>query len=133
MLRQPELADDERFSTNSLRVTHRAELAAAIGRVFRALTADEILARLEAAQIASARMNSVQEFVEHPQLATRDRWREIGSPSGPIRALSPPASFEGLAPAMGAVPALGEHSDRILRELGFDEATIARWREERMI
>jgi len=133
VLRQPELADDERFSTNSLRVTHRAELAAAIGRVFRTLTADEILARLEAAQIASARMNSVQEFVEHPQLATRDRWREIGSPAGPIRALSPPASFEGLAPAMGAVPALGEHSDRILRELGFDEATIARWREERMI
>jgi crotonobetainyl-CoA:carnitine CoA-transferase CaiB-like acyl-CoA transferase len=78
-------------------------------------------------------MNSVDEFVAHPQLSARRRWREIGSPAGPLRALIPPADLDGVEAVMGPVPALGEHSDRILQELGFDAATIARWREERTI
>jgi crotonobetainyl-CoA:carnitine CoA-transferase CaiB-like acyl-CoA transferase len=133
VLRQPGLATDERFQSNSQRVVHRPALAEAIGQVFRTLTADEIVSRLEAAQIASARMNSVDEFVAHPQLSARRRWREIGSPAGPLRALIPPADLDGVEAVMGPVPALGEHSDRILQELGFDAATIARWREERTI
>jgi crotonobetainyl-CoA:carnitine CoA-transferase CaiB-like acyl-CoA transferase len=133
VLGQPELADDERFQTNSLRVTHRRELTQVIEQVFETLTAEEILARLEASQIASARMNSVEEFVAHPQLDTRGRWRDVGSPAGRIRALLPPVQFEGVDPVMGPIPALGEHTDRILEELGFDAATIARWRGERVI
>jgi itaconate CoA-transferase len=133
VLLQPGLGDDERFRTNSARVAHRQELSAAIEAVFRTLTADEIVARLEGAQIACARMNSVAEFVAHPQLDARHRWREIGSPAGTLRALLPPVVLDGVEPVMGPVPALGEHTGSILEELGFDAATIARWREERTI
>jgi itaconate CoA-transferase len=133
VLRQPDLADDPRFRTNTVRVEHRQVLHAAIAQVFLSLTAPEIVARLESAQIASARMNSVTEFVNHPQLSGRDAWREIGSPVGPLRALRPPVRMDGVEPVMGAVPSLGEHSAAILAELGFDQRTIATWRKEKMI
>jgi itaconate CoA-transferase len=72
----------------------------------------------------------VHEFVAHPQLAARNRWRQIDSPAGAIQALLPPVVQDGVEPVMGPVPALGQHSGAILAELGFDDATIARWREE---
>jgi itaconate CoA-transferase len=133
VLGQPDLAGDERFRSNAQRVAHRQALAAAIGAIFRTLTADEIEARLESAQIAYARMNSVAEFVRHPQLSARRRWRAIGSPAGSLRTLLPPVDLDGVEAVMGPVPALGQHSEPILHELGFDAATIARWREERTI
>jgi itaconate CoA-transferase len=130
VLRRPELTDDERFSTNALRVQHRDALHAAIDAVFRRLDAAEILRRLEAAHIANARMNSIEEFLEHPQIVERDGWREIASSAGPLRALIPPARIDGVEPVMGPVPALGEHRQAILDELGYDAATIARWQTE---
>jgi itaconate CoA-transferase len=133
VLRRPALIDDERFVSNAQRVRHRAALHEAIESVFRALTAAEILDRLEAAQIANARMNTVAEFLVHPQLAERGAWRQIDSPAGPLRALIPPARISGVEPVMGAVPALGEHRDAILDELGFDRDTIARWQREGII
>jgi itaconate CoA-transferase len=130
VLRSPDLADDERFRTNALRVRHRSALHESIDAVFRGLTAAEIVERLDAAQIANARLNSVGQFLEHPQLIGRGRWREIGSPAGPLRALIPPAIIDGVEPVMGAVPSLGEHRQQILEELGFDRDTIARWHRE---
>ncbi len=130
VLRVPDLADDERFRTNSARVEHRVALHEAIEAVFRDLSAPEIIERLEAARIAYARLNSVAEFVEHPQLTARDCWRDIESPVGPLRALVPPVRMEGVEPVMNAVPSLGQHSQTILEELGFDSDTIARWRKE---
>jgi crotonobetainyl-CoA:carnitine CoA-transferase CaiB-like acyl-CoA transferase len=133
VLRQPHLADDERFRTNPLRVVHRVALHADITRVFCDLSADDIIARLESAGIAHARMNSVAGFVGHPQLSARDRWRDIDSPVGPLRALAPPVNMEDVEPVMGAVPALGQHSDAILNELGYDGDTIAAWRRNGVI
>ncbi|PYR58768.1 MAG: carnitine dehydratase [Acidobacteria bacterium] len=130
VLRRPDLADDDRFRSNSLRVEHRRALHDAIDDVFRALSTTEIIERLESTRIAFARMNSVAEFVDHPQLSARGCWREIDSPAGPLRALVPPVRMEDVEPVMGAVPSLGQHSDAILEELGFDAATIARWRKE---
>jgi itaconate CoA-transferase len=130
VLRQPALADDERFRSNALRVQNRRALSTEIDAVFESLTAAEIMQRLDAAQIAYARMNSVDEFVAHPQLTARNRWRLVDSPAGAVRALVPPVMLDDLEPVMGAVPSLGEHSQAILAELGFDDATIARWREE---
>ncbi len=130
VLRRPELAGDERFATNSLRVLNRPTLHSAIEEVFSALTASEIIARLESSRIAWARMNSVGEFLEHPQLAHRDRWREIGSPAGPLRAMVPPVRIDGVEPVMGDIPSLGQHTDRILEELGVARGTIAAWRTE---
>ena len=128
VLGRPEMAGDERFTTNARRVQHRSALHAAIDAVFAALTAAAVIERLESASIAWARMNSIGEFLEHPQLSGPDRWRAIGSPAGPLRALIPPVRMDGVDPAMGDVPALGQHTDAILEELGVGRETIAAWR-----
>ena len=130
VLHRPELTDDERFRTNALRVQHRSALHEAIDAVFDDLTASQILERLESAQIANARMNSMAEFLEHPQIVERGGWQSVGSPAGPLRALVPPARIDGVEAVMGPIPALGEHRQAILDELGFDRATIARWHTE---
>jgi crotonobetainyl-CoA:carnitine CoA-transferase CaiB-like acyl-CoA transferase len=128
VLRRPELADDERFTSNSARVAHHDALDEAITRTFSELSAEEVVTRLETAGIANARMNTMREFLDHPQLAARNRWRDVPSPVGPLRALVPPISLDGVEPTMGSIPALGEHTDRILEELGYDASTIAAWR-----
>ncbi len=133
VLRRPELADDERFRTNPLRVTNRRALHDAIESAFATLSASDVIERLESARIAWARMNSVTELLEHPQLAQRDCWRDIGSPAGPLRAIVPPVRMDGVEPVMGAVPALGEHTDAILEELGVARDTIAAWRKEGVV
>ena len=104
-----------------------------INKVFARFSAAEAIERLEQAQIAYARLNSVQEFVDHPQLAARGRWSKVASPVGPLRALVPPVTMEGAEACMGPIPALGEHTDAILQELGFDSSTISAWRETKMI
>jgi itaconate CoA-transferase len=133
VLQQPALVQADRFATNPLRVEHRDALEVIITESFSRFPADEIVRRLDAAGIANARMNSVGEFLNHPQLQTRDRWREIDSPAGPLRAMLPPFNIDGEPASMGAVPALGEHSEAVLREAGFDAGTIADWRRRRII
>jgi crotonobetainyl-CoA:carnitine CoA-transferase CaiB-like acyl-CoA transferase len=130
VLGRGELAEDQRFASNSLRVASRVALHAVIESAFAALTASEAVERLESAGIACARMNSVGEFLDHPQLADRDVWRQIGSPSGPLRAMIPPVRMEDVEPAMGDVPALGQHTDAILEELDVPRDTIEAWRKE---
>ena len=133
VLLQPALAEDPRFQTNVLRVRHREALTEAIEAVLMHLPSAEVLRRLETASIANARVNSIGEYLQHPQLAARDCWREIESPSGPIRALVPPVRLQDVEPAMGAVPALGQHSRAILEQLQFDRDTIARWARDGVI
>ena len=125
VLERPEVATDPRFDSNSNRVANVEELRAIIEGVFQSSTADSIVEQLDAAQIANARLNTVQEFVDHPQLAARDRWREVGSPVGPLRALIPPVTMQGAESPMGPVPDVGEHTDAILAELGYDGDTLA--------
>ncbi|MFE6984836.1 CaiB/BaiF CoA transferase family protein [Streptomyces griseus] len=125
VLGRPELAEDPDFATNAARTANRARTDAAVGRALAGLTGREALAGLEAAGIACARLNTVADVAAHPQLAARDRWREVESPVGPLRALLPPITLPGSEEArMGAVPALGEHTDALLRALGMtDEQT----------
>jgi crotonobetainyl-CoA:carnitine CoA-transferase CaiB-like acyl-CoA transferase len=123
VLRRPELAKDPRFAGNAKRVAARDALRAIIVETFAPLTAPEVVERLEAAQIANARVNTMHEVWEHPQLKARGRWREVGSPAGPLPALLPPGSWDQ-EPRMDPVPALGQHTDAILGELGLDAAAI---------
>jgi crotonobetainyl-CoA:carnitine CoA-transferase CaiB-like acyl-CoA transferase len=116
VLARSDLITDERFTTNPDRVKHDDELTAIIEDVLASMTPDEVVARLDAAGIASARLRTPAEFAAHPQLAARDRWREVDTPGGPVRTLLPPVTVPGREPAMGAVPAPGQHTDSILAE-----------------
>jgi itaconate CoA-transferase len=133
VLHKPELATDFRYDSNAKRVQNREQLDEDIQGVFQNLTAAEIIERLEAAQIANARMNTVQEFVNHPQLSARNRWATVGSPVGPLVALLPPVKLENVEPVMKDVPAVGQHTDAILEELDFESKTIASWRQTGVI
>ena len=128
VLGRPELAQDPRFSDNPRRVANRAELTALIESRFASLTVTEVETLLEQAEIGSSPMNAMADVWNHPQLAARDRWREVMTPNGPIAALRPPASLSGVASVMGDVPAVGAHTDTILTGLGYDAATIERLR-----
>lgn len=133
LLRRPDLAAAERFRTNSARVRHRPELDEAIGAWCARHTLAEVQKAADDAGIGNARYNTPAEVLAHPQLAARDRWREIGSPGGPLPALLPPAVISGFEPPMGAVPGLGEHTAAILRELGRTAADIAALRADAVI
>ena len=122
ILHRPDLVTDTRFRTNPDRVTHDAELTEILEAAFRAIPADQLAAALDEAGIACARLRSPAEFAAHPQLAARDRWRDVGTPGGPVRALLPPVSMQGREAVMGAVPALGQHTAAIRAELGFPPA-----------
>jgi crotonobetainyl-CoA:carnitine CoA-transferase CaiB-like acyl-CoA transferase len=129
VLGQPALAGDGRFASNSERVANRHDLHEEIEAILRGIPSEEAIERLEAAKIANARMRTIGDFLDHPQLEARDRWREFGSPVGPLRALLPPATMEGTEPIMAPIPEIGEHTDRILAELGYDEDAVAALRQ----
>jgi crotonobetainyl-CoA:carnitine CoA-transferase CaiB-like acyl-CoA transferase len=116
VLGRPDLITDERFATNPDRVAHDDELTPIIEAALGDMAPEQVVARLDAAGIASARLRTPAEFAAHPQLAARDRWREVATPAGPVRALLPPVTVPGREAAMGAVPALGQHTDAVLSE-----------------
>jgi crotonobetainyl-CoA:carnitine CoA-transferase CaiB-like acyl-CoA transferase len=133
VLLQPELATEPRFQTNSKRSAARDELRALIVAAFAPLTADEVLRRLDDAQIANAQVNDMHDVWHHPQLRARKRWREIDSPSSRIPALLPPGSWDDQEPRMDGVPALGQHTDGILASLGYSADAIAELRRAHAI
>jgi itaconate CoA-transferase len=133
VLEQPELANDPRFDSNAKRVANREALHASIDAIFSQLTIEQVVARLDRAQIANARMNSMQEFWDHPQLQARERWREVDSPVGPLKALLPPVTMRNIEPRMDPIPALGEQTKQILHSLGYDDEQIDQLRTERVI
>jgi len=124
VLLKSDLKSDSRFSSGPARAQNRNAMHEEIDKVFSRLPAGKILERLDQADIANAKLNSMHEFWDHPQLKARDRWREIGTPAGPIEAMKPPFNLDGFEPRMDAVPALGEHSTKILAELGFSPLEI---------
>ncbi|MEF7614207.1 CaiB/BaiF CoA-transferase family protein [Aquincola sp. MAHUQ-54] len=130
VLLQPALATDERFSSNGRRVQAREALHALIVEAFAPLTAEQVVERLDAAQIANAAVNTMADVWAHPQLAARGRWTEVGTPAGAVPALLPPGVAGPEGAAIGPVPALGEHTDAVLAELGYGPGDIARLRAE---
>jgi len=133
VLKRPALAGDARFEGNHQRVANRVAMDAEIHAAFADLSTADVIARLDAAQIANASMNTLRQFIEHPQLKARDAWRDVSSSAGPIPALVPPVRMEGVEPVMGAIPALGEHTDAILTELGYSESAVATLRADGVI
>ena len=133
VLEQPALAADVRFSSNAARNQHRAALRDIILEAFSHLSADGVIARLDATGIANAHMNDVHDLWQHAQLAARERWTEVGTPAGPLPALLPPGVPNTWTARMDPVPALGEQSDAILSGLGYDAQAIADLRAQQVI
>jgi crotonobetainyl-CoA:carnitine CoA-transferase CaiB-like acyl-CoA transferase len=125
VLQQPALATDPRFANNSLRNQHRAELKAIVLDTFGRLTAAQLIERLEQAQIANAQVNTLADVWAHPQLQARKRFTEVDSTAGPLQVLLPPGVNSSFEYRMDAVPAVGEQTEAILRQLGRSELQIA--------
>ena len=133
VLNRPALASDERFNSNEKRIANKPALEAIINEAFAGLTTERVIARLEGAQIANAGVSTMAEVWAHAQLQARERWVEVGSPAGPIPALKPPGAPAEFESRMAAVPALGEHAEAILAELGYPAAEIARLRRQGVV
>ncbi|MFC9471894.1 CaiB/BaiF CoA transferase family protein [Nocardia sp. NPDC056952] len=116
LMGRPELADDPRYLHNDDRVARRGEVDAIVQQWCATKTLAEIQDSADKAGIGNARLNGVRELAEHPQLRERDRWREIGTPSGPVPALRPPGTARDWPVVNGSVPALGAHTDAIRAE-----------------
>jgi itaconate CoA-transferase len=128
VLGKPSLRTDERFSSGPARFRNRDAMHAEIDKVFLELTSADVIERLEAADIANARLNDMQGFWRHPQLEARGRWAKVGTPAGEINALRPPFNLSGFEARLDPIPALGEHTGSILAELGYGEAEVERLR-----
>jgi formyl-CoA transferase len=126
----PEWETDDRFATSAQRRVNRDVLEAMIEATFSSLPRAEVECRLDAADIPFGSVNEVAEFVAHPQLTARGRWRDVASPAGPLHAIVPPIDLEGMAPNMGAIPDVVDHTDEILTGLGYDPEAIGRLREQ---
>ena len=125
VLNQPALADEADFSSNSLRVANRDRLRGLIVNAFSKMTIDQVVQYLEDAGIANARVNEMKDVWSHPQLKARNRWTEVGSPVGALPALIPPATNSEFDARMDPIPAIGEHTRAILKELGVSAETVA--------
>ena len=125
VLDRPELLTDERFAGNSARTAHRTELRQIIVDSFAALSGEQVIERLELAQIANASVNDMQGVWSHAQLQARGRWTSVESPVGSLPALLPPASNSAYQPRMDPIPDVGEHTEAILRELGLAPSALA--------
>ncbi|HEV2431172.1 MAG TPA: CaiB/BaiF CoA-transferase family protein [Burkholderiales bacterium] len=124
VLEKPSLKSDERFSSGPARFRNREAFHREVETVFRRLRASEIVERLEAADIANARLNDMLGFWRHPQLEARARWAKVGSPGGALEMLKPPFNLSGFEPRMEPIPALGEHTRAILGELGYAKEAL---------
>ena len=133
VLLQPELVSDPRYASNSRRTLARAEVKALVEQAFAGLDAEQVVARLDAAGIANARVNDMHDLWQHEQLQARGRWVRIDSPAGKLPALLPPGLPSDVEPRMDAVPALGQHTHGILAGLGYSSADIARLEAGRAI
>ena len=125
VLRHPEMQNDPRFNSMAARRDHREELTAMIEDLFTTMTSSEVVRLLDEAGIANGRLNESIDVWNHAQFAARDKWRDVNTEGGPVRALLPPITFTDFEAVMGDVPALGQHTDEVLRDAGYNDAEIA--------
>ncbi|MFZ2174219.1 MAG: CaiB/BaiF CoA-transferase family protein [Rhodococcus sp. (in: high G+C Gram-positive bacteria)] len=130
---RPDLAEHPKFATNILRVRHRADTDAIVAENTRRFDTAELDKRLAAAGVPAARLNSMKDLIEHPQLTERDRWRDVDTEAGPVRAVLPPMTFTDIELRMDPVPALGGHTDTVLTEMGLTSEEIGGLRSARIV
>ncbi|OZC55536.1 carnitine dehydratase [Rhodococcus sp. 06-621-2] len=127
------LSTDARFSRNSARVENRAECNALISERTAQKSTKDLLALLDKVGIANGRLGEVSDFLAHPSLIGRNRWREVDTPGGIVRALLPPANIDGIEPRFDPVPALGAHTQSVLAGVGYGPAEIERLKKNGVV
>lgn len=133
VLEQAELTGDSRFARNASRSTNREALKAIIDAKFASLTAQQVAAKLDRAQIAFANVNDMPAVWNHPQLLALKRQIETDTPQGTIKSFKPPGNNSSFEPSLGPVPALGEHTNQILTDLGFAASEIEQFQENEVV
>ncbi|GJM12659.1 MAG: CoA transferase [Pseudohongiella sp.] len=133
VLNQPKLSTDRRFANNVTRSSNREALKAIIEETFSNLSAIEVCEQLDQAQIANANVNDMPQVWSHPQLQALNRIIETETPAGPIKSFKPPGNNSSYKPSLGPVPALGEHTEEILSDLGFEASEIKRFQDEKVV
>lgn len=117
IMENPKLIEDSKFSSNFARVENRETLRTIIENKTKKMTSVALIEKLEKNQIANARINNMNQFFEHKQLKSRNKWENIQTEKGLVKSLLPPVTMKGFKPVMNKVPALGEHNKKILKEL----------------
>jgi itaconate CoA-transferase len=130
VLGNADLARDPRFASSPERLQNRDAMHAEIDRVFACLSSEDLVERLERADIANARLNTMEQFWHHPQHQARGRWQTVDSPAGELAMLKPPFNLDGLEPRMDPIPSVGEHTEALLRELGYAEPELLALRRD---
>jgi itaconate CoA-transferase len=133
VLLNTQIAADPRFDSNTKRSENRKILRTVISEIFRTLTLEEIVERLERGAIAYSRTYSVQDLMQHPQHVQRRRWQSVDSPVGQLNTFVPPISLDGMQPQMGAIPSLGQHTEAILGEIGYTAEQIWQFRTDGVV
>jgi len=121
----PGLAKHPDYDGVAKRSANRVALRALIEEAFKDITARQVMERLDDAGVGYGQMNEMADLWAHPQLKARDRWRQVGTPKGDMTALLPPGRNSAFEARMDPIPAVGEHTEAILRELGMDADGIA--------
>lgn len=129
VLQQPKMALHDDFINNTQRSKNRDSLRQIIIDTFNALTQIEVIERLDEAKIANASVNEMQDVWKHPQLKARNRWTEVDTPIGKIPTLKPVGLNTENDYLIKSVPSLGENSESILRQLGYDSEKIQEFRK----
>ena len=130
---RPDLVEHPDYATNVLRCRHRVQLDALMAKMTSVFTSGELSARLDAAGVPAARLNDLHAMIDHPQLAERDRWRDVETENGTVRAVLPPITYGDVLARMGPVPSLGRDTDAVLAELGYSTDQIASLRSEGVV
>ncbi len=133
VLKAPELTNDARFAKNAARSVNRDALKEIIEQKFSTLTAGEVTDKLDQAQIAFANVNDMPAVWDHPQLQALNRLIDTETPEGTVKSFLPPGNNNSYEPTLGAVPALGEHTEEILSDLGFDASEIRQFQENEVV
>ena len=133
VIEKPELLEDPRFATVEGRRKNRGELEETIENIFLERDHQHWLAQLKKAELPHGIVRGIAQVLAHPQVAARKLIREAESPVGNVPVIANALKMSKSEARYERIPALGENSEAILRELGYESSAIAELRRDQVI